>query len=77
MNRGNILIIDDGDKLRVLLKRIISAREFTVFEADDLKSGLFQLEHEAVDVIICDVKLPDGNGLQFLEKVKKDFRMLK
>ena len=57
----------------MLLKRIISASAFTVFEADDLKSGLFQLEHQAVDVIICDVKLPDGNGLQFLEKVKKRF----
>ena len=70
MNRGNILLIDDEDKLRQLLKRIISLEGFVVFEADNLKAGLRILEREPVEVILCDVKLPDGDGVDFIEKVK-------
>jgi two-component system, NtrC family, response regulator len=70
MNRGNILLIDDEDKLRQLLKRIISLEGFVVFEADTLKAGLRILEREPVEVVLCDVKLPDGDGVEFIEKVK-------
>ncbi len=40
MNRGNVLLIDDEEKLRHLLKRIIGLEGFLVFEADSLKAGL-------------------------------------
>ena len=42
-------------------------------EAPDLKSGLRKLESNDIDVIICDVKLQDGNGVKFLQKVKANF----
>jgi len=70
MSRGNILLIDDEDKLRHLLKRIISLEGFIVSEADSLKAGLRQLEKEPIEVILCDVRLPDGDGVEFIEKVK-------
>ena len=73
MNRGNILLIDDEEKSRKPLKHIISSKGFIVFEADSQKSGLHELENDLVDVILCDVRLPDGNGLQFIEKVKRRF----
>ncbi len=73
MNRGNILLIDDEEKLRHLLKRIIGLEGFLVFEADSLKAGLKLLEREFIQVILCDVKLPDGNGVEFIEKVKAKF----
>src|SRR5450631_2222847 len=67
---GNILIIDDEDKLRNLLSRIIKLEGFTVREAADLKSAKKLLEKELPDVILCDVKLPDGNGVAFVHEVK-------
>jgi two-component system NtrC family response regulator len=67
---GNILIIDDEDKLRNLLSRIIKLEGFTVREAADLKSAKKLLEKELPDVILCDVKLPDGNGVDFVHEVK-------
>ncbi|MDP9040552.1 MAG: response regulator, partial [Bacteroidota bacterium] len=73
MNRGNILLIDDEGKLRQLLKRIISLEGFIVFEADSLKTAIRLLEREHVEVILCDVKLPDGDGIDFIEKVKSKY----
>lgn len=67
----SILIIDDEEKLRLLLKRIISLEGFTVLEANNLKSATKVLDKEIVDVILCDVKLPDGNGVDFVKEVKQ------
>ncbi|MCV9926140.1 sigma-54 dependent transcriptional regulator [Flavobacterium sp. LS1R49] len=69
----NILIIDDEEKLRNLLARIIRSEGFEVFEAPDLKSGYKKLEHNDIDVVLCDVKLPDGNGVDFVQKIKTGF----
>lgn len=69
----NILIIDDEEKLRSLLARIVRSEGFEVLEASDLKSGYKKLEHNDIDVVLCDVKLPDGNGVDFVQKIKTNF----
>ena len=71
-----ILIIDDEEKLRGLLARIVKSEGFEVLEAPDLKSGFKKLEHNDIDVVLCDVKLPDGNGVDFLEKIKLSFPLV-
>jgi DNA-binding NtrC family response regulator len=68
-----ILIIDDEEKLRSLLSRIISLEGFEVLQAADCKSGWRKLEQFEIDVILCDVKLPDGNGVEFSKKIKESF----
>ncbi|MFC4480019.1 sigma-54-dependent transcriptional regulator [Flavobacterium chungangensis] len=68
-----ILIIDDEEKLRSLLVRIIKSEGFEVFEAKDLKSGFKKLEQTDIDVVLCDVKLPDGNGVDFVQNIKNSF----
>lgn len=68
-----ILIIDDEEKLRSLLVRIIKSEGFEVFEAKDLKSGFKKLEQTDIDVVLCDVKLPDGNGVDFVQNIKSSF----
>ena len=67
---GNILIIDDEEKLRSLLSRIIRLEGFNVREAADLKAARKILEKDSPDVILCDVKLPDGNGVDFVLETK-------
>lgn len=69
----NILIIDDEEKLRHLLARIVKSEGFEVLEASDLKTGFKKLETNDIDVVLCDVKLPDGNGVDFLQKIKTSF----
>ncbi len=75
-NPGKILLIDNDNKLRSLLKRIISQEGYVIFEADSLKAGLLILEREFIEVILCELRLPDGNGLEFIEKVKSRFRLI-
>jgi two-component system, NtrC family, response regulator len=70
---GNILIIDDEEKLRNLLSRIIKLEGFTVREAADLKTARKLLDKEQVEVILCDVKLTDGNGVEFVQEIKNKY----
>jgi len=76
MSSATILIIDDEEKLRSLLTRIITLEGFTVIEANNLKAGLKILEKEQIDVILCDVKLPDGNGVEFVKEIKPKFPLV-
>ena len=70
---GTILLVDDEEKLRGLLKRIISLEGFTIYEAADLKAAAKLLEKEAIQVVLCDVKLPDGSGVGFVKEVKAKY----
>ena len=65
-----ILIIDDEEKLRGLLSRIIGLEGFDVVEAGTCKSGLKKIEIYHIDVVLCDVKLPDGNGVDLVKEIK-------
>lgn len=68
-----ILIIDDEEKLRSLMARIISTEGFEVQQAADCKSALKKLEHTDTDVVLCDVKLPDGSGIELLKQIKEKY----
>lgn len=70
-----ILIIDDEEKLRNLLTRIISLEGFEVLQAGDCKTALKKLEQNDIDVVLCDVKLPDGNGVELAKKIKDKFQI--
>jgi two-component system NtrC family response regulator len=70
MSKGTILIIDDEDKLRGLLARILSLEDFKVLEAANAQAGLKIIEKEDVHVVISDVKLPDANGIELMAKIK-------
>ncbi|GAA4449483.1 sigma-54 dependent transcriptional regulator [Rurimicrobium arvi] len=71
-----ILIIDDEEKLRGLLKRIISLEGYAVKEAASLASGRQLLASGGIDIVLCDVKLPDGNGVDFVGEVTEAYPAL-
>lgn len=74
---NKILIIDDEEKLRKLLAKIISLEGFEVIEAADIKSGLKKLDIFDIDVVLCDVKLPDGNGVETAKLIKERYPIVK
>lgn len=71
-----ILIVDDEEKLRGLTARVIRLEGFEVFEAGDIGSAWKKLEQSDVDVVLCDVKLPDGNGVDFIKTLKDKYPVL-
>lgn len=70
MEENKVLIIDDEENLRSLLARVIGLEGYPVSEASSAKAGLKWLEKETTSVVICDVKLPDGNGVELTSKIK-------
>ncbi|WP_447767137.1 sigma-54-dependent transcriptional regulator [Sphingobacterium faecium] len=73
---STILIIDDEEKIRTLLARIMTLEGYEVFQASDLKKGLKRLEEQDIDVVICDVKLPDGSGVDITKVIKDKYPCL-
>lgn len=68
---NKILIIDDEDQLRSLLARILGLEGYEIFQANCCKSGLKQLAQCDPDVVLCDVRMPDGNGVDLICKIKE------
>ncbi len=70
MQKPTILIVDDEDRFRQLLSRIISLEGFIVVEAGTISAALKIIQQQIIDIVLTDVKLPDGNGIDILEKIK-------
>ncbi|MGQ3014041.1 MAG: sigma-54-dependent transcriptional regulator [Flavobacteriales bacterium] len=68
---AHILIIDDEVKLRNLLARILRLEGFEITEASGYREGLRLAGSRDFDLVLCDVKLPDGNGLDWLSEVRR------
>ncbi len=69
----NILLIDDEEKLRSLLKRIISLEGYKVTDIGTLAGANKILETQIIDIVLCDVKLTDGNGVDFVKSLKAKY----
>lgn len=66
-----ILVIDDEDPIRNLLARMIELEGYKVWKASDCQSALKLLKAQPFDMVLCDVFLPDGNGVDFIREIKK------
>ncbi len=53
------------------MARIIELEKFQVFQAEDATTALKKMEQQDFDAIICDVKLPDANGVELIQQIKK------
>jgi two-component system NtrC family response regulator len=71
-----VLIIDDEEKIRSLLSKILNLEGFEVFQAINIKLGIKKLEQSEIDIVICDVKLPDGNGVEATKIIKDKFPLV-
>jgi DNA-binding NtrC family response regulator len=70
MNSKSLLIIDDEKKLCDLLARILELEGYTVYKAYTGKEGLSILGQQNISVVLCDVKLPDYNGIDLVALIK-------
>ncbi len=65
---ADILIIDDEKAIRKTLTEILSFEGYKLDEAADGEEGLKKFKEKAYDVVLCDIKMPKLDGIEFLQK---------
>jgi len=65
---SNILLIDDEKAIRKTLQEILTYEGFKVREAGDGEEGLKMFNEKNYDVVLCDIKMPKLDGMEFLTK---------
>ena len=68
---ATILIIDDEKSIRKTLTEILSYEGYKIDEAVDGEEGLKKFKEKTYDLVLCDVKMPKVDGIEFLEKAKQ------
>jgi two-component system KDP operon response regulator KdpE len=75
LDAGRILIVDDEPAIRRLLRSTLGVHDYTVLEAASVAQTLELLSHEKVDLIILDLGLPDGDGLEVIRKLRPNLQV--
>src|ERR1051325_10579917 len=68
---SNILIIDDEKAIRKTLSEILSYEGYKIDEAGDGEEGLKKFKEKSYDVVLCDIKMPKIDGMDFLERTRE------
>ena len=71
MPRGQILVVDDEPSILSTLKKALSLEGYTVDVAGGVALAEERLAKRSYDVLLLDVSLPDGNGVELLERLRK------
>jgi response regulator RpfG family c-di-GMP phosphodiesterase len=70
-SQPRILFVDDEQNILSSLRRLFRTHGYRVLTADSGAAGLDVLENEAVDLVVSDMRMPQMDGAQFLEKVRE------
>lgn len=69
-NRATILIVEDEREIRRFLRSSLSDSGFEVVESETLRGGLVEAGTRKPDLVILDLGLPDGDGVDFIREVR-------
>ena len=71
MVKKSILLVDDDQRLRELLKDYLNEKNFQVFTSEDFDEAREILEFFIFDLIILDIMMPSGDGINLIQGIKK------
>ncbi len=71
MPKGSILVVDDELEIREGLEALLKSEDFEVDLAETGEAGLQKLEQRPYDVVLLDVSLPDGNGVDLIPEIHR------
>ena len=74
-NKKHILIVDDDDRIRDLLKDFLTANNYIISTAENADQAKNKLEYLKFDIIILDVMMPGQNGYDLTLEIKKDIKI--
>jgi DNA-binding NtrC family response regulator len=66
----HVLIVDDDQETREALVEIVKEEGFTVAAAANIREAQIQIVHQSPDVVLADLKLPDGNGMDLFSDIE-------
>ncbi len=69
--KKNILIVDDDQRLRDLLKDYLTEKKLDVYVCDDFENASEIIQHFIFDLIILDRMMPTGDGIKLVSKIKQ------
>ncbi len=72
MSKGNLLVTDDREGIRQLLKEVLEVLGYLVFTAATGQEALDTLKSEEIDLVILDMKMAGMDGLETLKAIKKN-----
>lgn len=72
-NKYKILVIEDDENIRKVLKALLEANSYQVITANTCRMGIMMFSTHVPDLIILDLGLPDVDGTAFLEEIRKDW----
>jgi DNA-binding response OmpR family regulator len=67
-----ILLVEDDQDIRNIYSRAFIRRGFTVYTANDGRSGLKKFKNKKPDIILLDIMMPHTDGYQVLKEIRKD-----
>ena len=67
---AKILIIDDEESIRNVLRDILEMEDYEVDEAKDGINALSKIKKSNFDAVICDIKMPKMDGMEVLERIQ-------
>lgn len=71
-NQRTILVIDDEPSIREMLTIFLEEMGYAVQTADAVQTGIDAIDSNPFDLVMCDLRLPDGSGLEVLDHAQKD-----
>ena len=72
MNYQRILLVDDEESIVQFLRLLLEDVGYEVDAANSVASGREKLDGGGFDLVLCDIMMPDGNGLELLKEIKRD-----
>ncbi|MCX8957147.1 two-component system response regulator KdpE [Erwinia psidii] len=66
-----VLIVEDEKEIRRFLRLALEGENLRVFEAESLQRGLIEAATRKADVVILDLGLPDGDGIEFIREIRQ------
>ena len=74
-NNKHILIVDDDDRIRSLLKEYLNDNNFFVTSAENAEKAKIKLNHFKFDLIVLDVMMPGQDGYELTREIKKNMKI--
>ena len=74
-NKLHILVVDDDDRIRSLLKDFLIENHYAVSTAENAEQAKMKLEYLKFDIIILDVMMPGQNGYELTKDIKKEIKV--